>query len=364
MVKKILQILAYTAVWSVIIWCLIFATGKSVAHREEQHITNLRISISPTGELQSLFSEENVIELLNQNECHPMGKKRDDIDISGIRDLIMTNECVRDCNAWNTYQGIFHITVDTYTPLFRLMVDNRDCYITSEGYVFHCNTGGSCYCDIVTGRYVPPFKSDFKGDLGKLFRGEINPLKKQLETLHNDEKMLKRQVDSLNKKFRERKIARLKKNFMESSKHFEKRKADFAAETDYLCKKLEEELSQKKNTLVQVQNSIKTQRQLVQNTEHAHVQFRKLLDMIKLLKNNEFFKAETVQIVAGTTSVGNITVDFVMRSGNYSLKLGELEGFEQKLQKAKCFLEKTLYKHKLGEMTEVDVSVNGIVITR
>ncbi|MBQ0080625.1 MAG: hypothetical protein KBS95_03635 [Alistipes sp.] len=362
--RRILYIFAYLVIWSGIVLCIVYVARLSSAHWDGLHINELVIKTHNSHALQSLISQDEIIKILSKNGVNPLHKDVDSIDMSHIRDLVQMKQCVQQCKVWSTYSGKFNIDVKTFTPLFRLMVDGYDCFITEQGYIFHPDPCGSFYTDIVTGKYQPPFAKDYTGDVKQHFLKELFPIKKAIKTCLAEEKKSQFQIDSIQKALKQRKKAKLRKSFFESSKHFKKRNEDFAKETDYLCKKLAEEISQRKEALSQMQIFKEKTQLMLQQTTNAHSQFYKLLNFIKYLQRDSLFSAETVQLIAQTTSIGNISLSLVMRSGDYCLKVGELQGIEQKLEKAKSFLGKTLYKHKIGEMKEVDVSVDGVVITR
>ena len=100
------------------------------------------------------------------------------------------------------------------------------------------------------------------------------------------------------------------------------------------------------------------EREKQKKLQKRYEDFLKLINFVKYIENDSFWRAEVVQIITSTMSSGDLRVDFIPRSGRHLVRLGTLDNVEQKLSNEK-FVSKApeavvnVEKEKAAKYTEL-----------
>ena len=88
----------------------------------------------------------------------------------------------------------------------------------------------------------------------------------------------------------------------------------------------------------------------------------KLINFVEWLEEDSFWQAEIVQIVAKTMPSGDLELDLIPRSGNYTIQFGRIEKVEQKLDKLLRFYEEGLNNRGWDCYSIINVKYDGQVV--
>jgi hypothetical protein len=90
--------------------------------------------------------------------------------------------------------------------------------------------------------------------------------------------------------------------------------------------------------------------------------FTNLINFVTQIKDDSFWGAEIVQFVADTTTMGDITLRLVPRSGDFIIEFGTMDDCEDKLLKLRRFYDNGLSSIGWSEYKTIDVRYDKQVI--
>ena len=90
--------------------------------------------------------------------------------------------------------------------------------------------------------------------------------------------------------------------------------------------------------------------------------FLKLINFVKYIEQDSFWRAEIVQIVASTMSSGDLRLELIPRSGNYTVSFGTVDDVEEKLDKLLTFYENGLRNIGWESFRRISVEYKGQVV--
>ena len=88
----------------------------------------------------------------------------------------------------------------------------------------------------------------------------------------------------------------------------------------------------------------------------------KLINFVKYIEQDSFWRAEIVQIVASTMSSGDLRLELIPRSGNYTVSFGTVDDVEEKLDKLLTFYENGLRNIGWDSFRRISVEYKGQVV--
>ena len=92
--------------------------------------------------------------------------------------------------------------------------------------------------------------------------------------------------------------------------------------------------------------------------------FLKLINFVKYIEDDSFWRAEIVQIVAVTISNGDVEVELVPRTGDHTVLFGAIEDVEEKFDKLLAFYRNGLENIGWEEYRTISVKYKGQVVCR
>ena len=121
----------------------------------------------------------------------------------------------------------------------------------------------------------------------------------------------------------------------------------------------EDPVQPKKKLLERQQQGIEMRKKKLQERRND---FANLINFVSLLGNDSFWSAEIVQFVADTTSMGEISLRLVPRSGDFIIEFGTLADSSEKLRKLGDFYDEGLSRMGWNLYKTIDVRYNKQVI--
>jgi cell division protein FtsQ len=111
---------------------------------------------------------------------------------------------------------------------------------------------------------------------------------------------------------------------------------------------------------------LKKRQQVVEQRKHKlykrKAEFAKLIEFVADVGEDPFWSVEVVQFVADTTSMGDISLRLVPRSGDFIIEFGTLEKAKEKLAKLHDFYDDGLSHIGWDEFRCIDVRYDKQVI--
>lgn len=351
-----------TFVWAIIISYLVCSIGLSHIHQAEHVVRSVNIEICDSTANGHLVSSQRVREWLLHSGINTIGTPAEEVNLSGIEQMIIKNGFVGSVDTYVTYDGILHIEVHQQCPMMRLLIDGYNAYSTKDGYVFHSPAASSLYVPVITGSYRPPFPPSYEGDIRKLIdqgiaesNERISEIEGQIEELNKRWKANKKLLDSVRN-------YRIRKGLFQSKEDFEAEVEDARARKKVARRKIRG-TQRYIDRLIEAENErINAEYRGQKKLEKRYEDFLKLINFVEWLEEDSFWQAEIVQIVAKTMPSGDLELDLIPRSGNYTIQFGRIEKVEQKLDKLLRFYEEGLNNRGWDCYSIINVKYDGQVV--
>ena len=355
--RKIGRFIGAMLGWGAILAYILFASNLADNHRAEQSIEEVIISMADSTDMRQFASSEQIRHQLKRGGFRIEKQPIDSVDAVKISNYIARNGFVRDVDVYATYAGKVYINVKQHEPIARLLCGGLNSYITADGEVFRSPQGAAYYTAVVTGAYRPLF--------GVKYEGSIADHKEQLIGREN-EKLVK-----LGGEFEELRQKRSKCVSRRSELRKDRKQGLFESEEDYKYRyeglmkdiaKCDTELklmASRRQSLEKRQAAIEARKKMLLQ---RYDDFTSLISFVAEVGEDSFWGAEVVQFVADTTSMGDISLRLVPRSGDFIIEFGTLENAKEKLAKLHDFYDDGLSHIGWDEFRCIDVRYDKQVI--
>ena len=351
-----------TFVWAIIIGYMVCSIGLSHMHKAEHIVRSVNIEICDSTANGHLVSSHKVREWLLHSGISTIGTPADEVDLSGIEQIIIKNGFVGSVDTFVSYDGILHIEVHQRCPMMRLLFDGYNAYTTKEGYVFNSPAASSLYVPVVTGSYRPPFPAKYEGDVRKLIdqgieksNSRIALIDEQIEKLNQRWKYNKGQLDSV-------RSYRIRKGLFQSREDFDAEVKKVRARKKVASRKIRGTMRYIDRLIDAENERIAAEYREQKKLEKRYADFLKLINFVEWIERHSFWSSEIVQIVVRTMPSGDMELDLIPRSGNYTIQFGRIEKVEQKLDKLLRFYEEGLSKKGWDCYSTINVKYDGQVV--
>lgn len=355
--RKIGNIFAVLLGCGVIIAYICYASYLAKGDRKDCRVKELHISIANDSELHKFASEEYICEQLKESNIAIEDCRIDSVDAVGISEFLVQNGYVASANAYVTYSGNVYVELTQHRPLLRLMSGGMNHYVTKEGIVFHSPQKGSYYAPVVTGAYKPLFPPTYEGRIDAYY-----------ELLYADEDL---KMAELNKEMgsvmRERKKSNAQKSeykkdckrgIFESKSRFEQRKVGL----ELKIKGCEQEIATFDVKIAQLEEQKRLINKRKKKLQKSYDDFMNLINFVSLVEESEFWSSEVVQFVTNTTSLGEIDITLIPRSGNFVIEFGTLAEQKTKLTRLNNFYNSCFSHVEEQQYKRIDVRYDKQVI--
>ncbi|MBO4935701.1 MAG: hypothetical protein J6C94_02890 [Alistipes sp.] len=355
--RKIGRLVGVILGWGVVLAYILFASHLADEHRAEQQIDEVIISMADSTEMHRFASSEQIRRQLKKGGFRIEKLAVDSVDAVKISDYISRNGFVRDVDVYATYSGKVYIDVKQHEPVARLLCGGLNSYITAEGEVFRSPQGAAYYAAVVTGAYRPLFGAKYEGAISQHFTSLVERENNKLSKLGEEFDILKQKRSRCASRRSELRKDR-KQGLFESDDDYKYRYEGLMKDIGRCDDTLKMYASQRKR-LEQRQIAIEARKKKLQK---KYDDFANLLTFVTRVSEDSFWGAEVVQIVADTTSTGEISLRLVPRSGNFIVEFGTLENEKQKLDKLHNFYNEGLSHIGWEEYRVIDVRYDKQVI--
>lgn len=358
--KQIGKIIAFSIFWVVIVAVMVLIGRHSSARSEVQTLTGVDVVIKDSARRQMVDAAE-VRRWIAPIKVE--GVRAVDAPLGEIEGAILAHGHVRSAEAYLTPDGRIRIEVTQHAPTMRMMLDGGyDFYLTDRGEVFRSPEFSAAYVPVITGRFDVPFSAKHEGATDAQLKLKINELDSLIdvtEEARNDLLIEHRHIQRQRSKLRGRTV---KKGLFESQEEFEwrkeslkKTKKDSGALYTYRMRVRQKAADQK---AVEVDRLIKRQKKLQKNYED----FINLTNFVKLIEDDDFWRAQIVEIVVSQSQNGALFLRLVPRAGNHTIIFGRIEKVERKLDRLMRFYCEGLDKEGWNTFRTIDVRFDDQVV--
>lgn len=322
--RRIGNIALVVVIWATIVAYVLLSAKLVRQHKRVQNVERLAIEIVDSTASGQLITSQRVRDMLLEHGIATVGSNVTTVDTRAIREMICREGFVDYVGIYTSYSGTLHISIRERKPLFRLLVDGYNSYITADGYLFQSPERTALHTPVVSGDYRPPFEAGYEGPLSQVLEGY------RLKA-----------TDSVAQ------IAKLLKPVLEREQYWQSRRKcvrDSTITQKGERKRLYRYIDGHLRDCKREKEAIALRQRAVESEFEQRVaqfeQLQSLIDFVAYIAGDNFWRAEIVQIVATTTSDSRLSLQLIPRSGNHRIEFGWLENCVQKMDKLRLFYDK------------------------
>lgn len=358
--------------WGFVAGFVVFFHKRAEHHRAQTTLRSVTVDIVDSLPDEMLINSSIVEGWVERSGLATAGTPVAEIDLGAIERTVRSKGFVGRASAYLSYDGRMRLEVSQRKPLMRIMMGGYNAYVTAEGFVFSSPENASAYVPVVTGSYVPPMPVGYVGQLSDLIDSLVSVSNEKILALQHDKKPLFERENEIADSVRAVRRMKVKRKgliryqgFGESDEAFDARVKAKRAEKADLRRRYrywERENDKKIAAITARQDSEREkQKKLLKRYED----FVKLINFVKYIEKDDFWRAEVVQIVASTMSSGDLHLELIPRTGSHTVLFGTLDDVEQKLDRLLTFYQRGL--SSLGWESFKSISVeykNQVVCTK
>ena len=355
--RKILRVVSFLLAVALIAAYICYASHLADRHLAEQRVEEVAISVANSTATEQFASPEYIGKQLQNSGFVLANCRVDSVDAVKLERFVAKNGFVRSADVYVTYSGILYIDVEQHNPVMRLLCGGVNSYITAEGDIFSSPRGGTCYTSVVTGSYRPPFKVEYEGSMADCRAKLIGEQDAKLNGIYAEIARLKQsRSECQNSKIRLRKSCR--RGVLESKDKYHQRKLGVEMEIEACNGRLQQIDKQKATLEHHCLSIVERKKKIVKYCDD----FTNLITFVGKIKADPFWNAEVVQFIADTTSMGEISLRLIPRSGNFVVEFGTLAEQDEKLAKLQKFYDRGLSRFGWDRFRVVDLRYKKQVI--
>ena len=355
-------------IWLVLLWVLvaayvIYAGGRARTIHSEKMVGDVRVNLLDSTSHGHLVSAAKVKRWL-RGKVPTVGVAVDSVDLGAIESVVAENGFVEWVHAYIGFNGDIEIDIKQREPVLRFLVDGFNSYVTADGYIFTAPSLFSLYVPVVTGGYRPPFPSSYSGFVGEWIEGEIAVLDDKIEAMEvekypfyerdivNDDS-----VKVVNRMF-------IKRDMFERKTDFENRVSKLRRHKAWLRKKYRYENVLIGQGIAKVEKKREIEREKQKKLGENYEDFLKLINFVKFIDEDDFWRSEIVQINVEKTASGEMELSFVPRSSSCTIVFGSMDDYEVKFEKLINFYERGFGRMGWSRYKVIDVKYRDLVVCK
>ncbi len=362
MKDRVLHYLLHGLLWLLVGTSLFIAAERARSHRSSRNFNRLKIEILDSTSHGQLIMREMVEGWLAESKPALWGQDSKEPDLDRVEALIARNGFVGEVNASLGYDGELVIRIRQREPLFRLLADGYNHYVTEEGYLFRAPHRSSICVPVVTGSYRPPFESSFEGELSAHRAASAEDHSANIEALEREKyPLFARERENIEYHRTTRRMF-IRQGLLESDEHFEERVEKLRAEKRQRRRHYRYVQQQINRGIDQISLKQEAERDRQKKLEKNYEDFENLITFVKKIEEESFWRSEIVQIITSQAHSGALEVELVPRSGAFTIRLGRLEEPMEKLERAEEFCHHGLGRLGWDRFRTINVAHRGQVI--
>ena len=355
-------------IWLSVAAYIAVAARITHARLAESVVGSVDIDIVDSTADRRLVTNAMVREWIHKSGISTIGVPLRDVNCSDIEDLITRNGFVSKAVVYTASNGRLYIKVGQRQPALRLLTAGYDRYCTERGFIFGTPAASTVYVPVLTGGYVPPFPANYEGR-ARTYTDSIiyghKGIAAHIAELQKERIALRKSVAAKYKEIDEQpKIYKFKRHLLESADIRAKRKEALDKQKKEAVAALESEIRTLYRKIDDTDRYISDQRAQIKKAEKKYEDFVKLINFVRKIEEDSFWRSEIVQITVDTTPAGAMNIALVPRSGSFVIEFGELENVDSKLDKLLRFYREGLKNIGWDLYATVNVAYDNQVVCR
>ncbi len=333
----------YTILWIGVVAYVVFAAFRVRSYRRSLKVERVEVEIVDSSALNNLVSRSMVEGWIAKSKIRTIGESVDSLEITDLEHYIAESGFVADAKCYTTYSGLLRVEVSQLRPVLRLLIDGFNSYVTAEGYIFQRPAASSRYVPVVTGSYSPLFTAGYSGSFEELYRVKFEELETEIDRieerdlypLYSERIKLREELRKVNSRYTRRRFGESSRECDERVEKLKKLNSDDRTRITRALHDVAEKIER-------VGQKQKVYREQQKKLEKKYQDFINLITFVKIVENDKFWSSEIVQIVASSTTKGDLQLELIPRSGDHTITFGEVVDIEERLDNAKTFYRKVM----------------------
>ena len=364
--KKLGKYIIPAAIWLFVTVYIVWAVHLTRSAYSGTVVERIDVKIVDSTADRRLVTGGMVRDWITRSGIEIKDRTVNEINLQGIERVVANNGFVGKVSAYTAADGVLRIEVGQRRPLFRLLTDGYDRYVTPDGFVFGTPASSAIYVPVVTGNYKPQFPAGYQGYMQdyceQLISGEggiqykIRDLREQKEKLAAANVAIAKEIKTL-----EDEKPRISIFNGSERKEFKQQKI---AQKDKEIAAKKSELRRNAAETARLNNLIAAEQESIKKTREKYEDFLKLLNFVEHLEDDGFWQSEIVQIIAERRSDGVLELKLVPRSGSFIIEFGDIANVDAKLDKLMTFYREGFRNLGWNEFSVVSVAYKGQVVCR
>ncbi|MFR9620449.1 MAG: hypothetical protein SNH63_04410 [Rikenellaceae bacterium] len=306
--------------WVVAIWGIILLAGGVRNRVAATQVESVEVDVVDSSRRDNLISSQMVLDMISSQKL--VGRKVGEIDYTGLESTIAGNGFVDEVKVYCGYRGDLHVEVSQRQAVARLLVDGYNSYITRDGFIFAAPRTTALYAQVVTGDYPLLVPRGYVGSVDDYMLERLSQIDEQIEQIEREKYALIKQEQAnyaeLGKlKYTSQRMFESREDYVKrftDLKRFNQRKREVFAYQQRQVKLGFEAIARR------VEAKREEQRRVIRKCDDIH----NLLTLLEVLESDRFWRNEVVQLVVSEGDRGEMRVSMSVRSGGFSVTLGEL----------------------------------------
>lgn len=369
--NRALSIIGSLLLWLMVIAFAVYFNGRAKQHYASAPITQMDIVLTDSLQDEVLVKSHTVENWIKRSGIPTIGTPIGEVNYSGIEQTIRKNGFIAGVNSYASYDGRLRVEVSQRRPILRLAMNGYDNYITDDGFLFATPPGSAVYAPIVTGTYAPPVPAQYVGPIEDYIKSLIEESEARILEMQHEKVPLFERDDEISDSLRSVTKIRISKRFLKELRlkfqpsYQEEYKADVESTRAYkaaLRKKYRywRRVNNQKIDAVTARQDAERENQ--KKLTKRYEDLLKLINFVRYIENDDFWRAEIVQIVASTMSSGELQLELIPRSGRHRIKFGTVDDVEGKLDRLSAFYRNGLSNIGWDEFRSISVEYKGQVV--
>lgn len=362
--RRFVKIGLTLALWAFVAGFVLYFGHRAEVHRSKTAVRELQIVIEDSLRDESLVTSALVRSWIARGKIATVGVPLDQVDLAGIEHVVRQKGFVRSVSAYVSYDGVLRVEVTQRRPALRLRVDGYDSYVTSDGFVFPAPALTAVYVPVITGSYTPPVPAQYVGYVEDYIASLVEKSEARIVEFQHEKVPLFEKEKEIADSVRAVRRMLIKKGIFESHDNFDERVARLRAHKADLRRKYRYAERENERRIDAVTARQEAERENQKKLYKRYEDFLKLINFVKYIEDDSFWRAEIVQIVAVTISNGDVEVELVPRTGDHTVLFGAIEDVEEKFDKLLAFYRNGLENIGWEEYRTISVKYKGQVVCR
>ena len=364
--KPAVRYTLWTLMWCGVVAVVVYAAMLRDAVRGKMVIQRVEVEVADSSALGYLVTADKVLEWIAKEGIKTEGEQIDRVETQRIERLIERDGFVQRAVAYVTSDGTLSIRLAQRDPVFRLLGDGRNAYVTKDAFTFLAPPSTSVYVPVVTGTYQPPFPRDYSGCVRAEIDRQISDLSLRISHLEKSKRPHYQWMLNYRDSMRQERRRFIKRRWWmaETEEEFEQRIVSLRDEKKQNRRRFRYMRNLYQDSVQHITHRQESHRREQKKLEKNYEDFIKLLTFVEYVENDAFWRSEVVQIVAHSTPAGSLEVDLVPRSGKFTIRFGRLDGVERKFDRLARFYRQGLSRIGWDAFRSIDVRYDNQVICK